>query len=153
MNSREFKENLFYTALFVLFVGTGAFVLLQSFGIEIGPRPAPGPQTETVHLVLYYSDGDFDWKAVGEMILIDTGEVLQVKRNRIRPDPKYIVDDWNKGFRSAMEGPPQSGVLPLKLDRQNGIACLQEKCTTLYAIIPMEAKIRLGEKSVSYFRP
>lgn len=153
MNRREFKENLFYTAIFVLFAGTGAFVLLQIFGIEIGPRPVPGPQTETVHLVLYYSDGDFDWKAVGEMILIDTGEVLQVKRNRIRPDPKYIVNDYNNGFQPAQLGPPQIGLLPLKLDRKNGIACLQEKCTTLYAIVPMESKIRQGEKSVSYSRP
>lgn len=152
MNSREFKENLFYAALFVFFVGTGAFVMLQIFGIEFGPRPVPGPQTETVHLVLYYSDGDFDLKGVGEMILIDTGEVLQVKRNRIRPDPKYIVDDWNKGFLLAMEGPPQSGVLPLNLDRQNGIACLQKKCTTLYAICPMEAKLNKGEKCASFAR-
>ena len=153
MNRREFKENLFYTAIFVLFVGIGAFVLLQIFGIELGSRPAPGPQTETVHLVLYYSDGDFDGKGVGELILIDTGEVLHVKRNRIRPDSKYIISDYNKGFQPAQLGPPQIGFLPLKLDRKNGIACLEEKCTTLYAIVPMESKIRLGEKSVSYSRP
>lgn len=153
MNRREFKENLFYTAIFVLFAGTGAFVLLQIFGIEIGPRPVPGPQTETVQIVLYYSDGDFDGKAVGEMILIDTGEVLHVKRNRIRPDPKYIINQYNNSFRLAQLGPPQIGVVPLKLDRKNGIACLQEKCTTLYAIVPMESKIRLGEKGVTYSRP
>lgn len=133
----------------VVFMGTS---ILSNLGVDFGPPPVPGPQTEIVQLVLYYSDGDFDWKGVGEMILINSGETLQVKRNRIRPEAKYIVNDWNKGFLPVLQGSPQVGYVQLKLDRENGIVCLQEKCTTLYAICPMDAKLNKGEKCASFAR-
>lgn len=37
-----------------------AVATLQGCGFELGPQPVPGPDAETVKLVLYYSDGDFE---------------------------------------------------------------------------------------------
>lgn len=124
-----------------------AVVTLQGCGFESGQQPVPGPDAETVKLVLYYSDGDFDTKGVGEMVLISTGEILHVKRNRIRPSSRYIVNDMDK-----LDTPPQAGFVALKLDRKNGIACLENKCATLYAICPPMKKMQRGEKCVSFTR-
>jgi hypothetical protein len=122
-------------------------ILLPGCGFDFGTQPVPGPDAETVKLVLYYSDGEFDTKGVGEMMLISTSEILHVKRNRIRPDSRYIVHDFNK-----FEAPPQDGFVALKLDRKNGIACLANKCTELYAICPSMKEMRRGEKCVSFSR-
>lgn len=116
------KKRYFLGALIVFLTGIGAFALLQVLGIELGPRPMPGPQTETVKLVLYHDDGYFDVKRVGDWILIDTGEIVQVKRNRIRPDRQHTAG--YQEFSLAKKAPAKSGTLPILLDRQTGVACL-----------------------------
>ena len=131
----------------VVFMGTS---ILSNLGVDFGPPPVPGPETETVTIVSYYSDGEFDFKAAGEWVLINTGEQLQVKRNRIRPKRELIVNDWNNRYLPLIEGPPQPGSVPLILDRRNGIACLERKCTTLYAICPHRLKLKFGEKCATY---
>ena len=71
-----------------------SFLLLIGCTGEI--PPAVGPDAETVKLVLFYSDGDQDWKSVGNWALIDTGELLQVRRRSIQPDPNLVTADWNR---------------------------------------------------------
>jgi len=95
-----------------------------------------GPNPEKVQLVLYYSDGDFDWKTVGEWMLIQTGETLKVERNTIRPDAALIVQDWNREFLPVIDGPPRVGAIEMKLNRSTGVACLAERCGHLYTICP-----------------
>lgn len=104
---------------------------------------------ERVSLVLYRSDGDFDWKTVGEWILIDSGEQLQVRRNRIRPDSKFIVQEWDEK-NLKIEQSKQMGKTPLKLDRKNGIVCNETRCATLYAICPTQLEMKYGKKCVTF---
>lgn len=80
-------------------------------------------------------------------MLISTGEILHVKRNRIRPSSRYIVNDIDQ-----LDTPPQAGFVALTLDRKYGIACLENKCATLYAICPPMKKMQRGEKCVSFTR-
>lgn len=100
-----------------------------------------GPNSEKVQLVLYYSDGDFDGKSVGEWMLIQTGETLKVERNTIRPDSALIVQDWNKEFLPVMEGPPLAGTTEVKLNRSTGVACLGVRCAHLYWICPHSSEL------------
>ena len=87
---------------------------------------------EKVKLVAHLSDGDVDWKNIGEIILIESGEQLQVRRNQIRPDSKLITRFWSEDFFLKLEMSSSRGKVPLKLDRKNGIICNASNCTTLY---------------------
>ena len=112
-------------------------------------QPVPGSDAEIVRLVVYFSDGDFDGKSVGEWALVDTGEALQVKRNQIRPIPALIVSDWSQ-YERLRASPPQPGHIEMRLDRVKGIACLPDRCAYLYAICPPRSKILAGEKCKTF---
>ena len=110
-------------------------------------RPAAlGPETEKVRLVIYFSDGDWDGKSVGNWALINTGETLQIKRRSIRPDPKLVTSDWTTKFRPASEGQPQPGSAEMRLDRKQGVLCLGDECGFLYAICPSHLELSKGMK-------
>ena len=112
-------------------------------------QPVPGSDAEIVRLVVYFSDGEFDGKRVGEWALIDSGESLQVQRNRIRPASALIVGDWGQ-FAALLAMPPTRGSVDLKLDRVRGIACLQSRCAYLYSICPHESALSAGQKCMSF---
>lgn len=124
-------------------------VLLSGCGPK-AEQPVLGPQAETVKLVLYYSDGDADWKTVGETILLSTGETIKVERNVIRPGASLIVKDWNREFYPVLAGPPQPGTVEIRLDRTSGVACLANKCSRLYAICPPESLLSEASKCKSF---
>ena len=115
-------------------------------------QPSVGADAETVQLVLYYSDGDRDFKTIGETMLISTGETLKVDRNVIRPSADLITGDWNNKFLPAIEAPPTPGSINLRLDRKKGVVCLAGRCSDLYYICPPESEKRAGGKCVSFAR-
>ena len=118
--------------------------ILQGCNFEPETPPALGSKAETLRLVTYYSDGDFEYKSVGEWILLDTGESLQIKRNRIRPAANLIVNDWSQ-YEKLRAGPALPGYADVKIDRLNGVACLDSRCTHLYAICPPRSAITAGQ--------
>lgn len=91
---------------------TGTFSLLcailvfQSCGWQSKDPVIAEENVENVELVLYLSDGDSDWKSVGETILIDSGELLHVRRNKVRPDAQLITNDWNNVFQHEFKKKP-----------------------------------------------
>lgn len=126
----------------VVFAST---TILANLGVDFGPPPTAGPEAETVNLLRYNSDGDFDFKGRGEWILIDTGEYLQVMRNRIRPKREMIENDRNFLSRTSPIL-PWAEPMPLLLDRKQGVACLGKTCAIVYAICPPSSKMAVGEK-------
>ncbi len=125
-------------------------VLLQGCGAGGQSPLALGPDADKVRLVMYYSDGDNDWKTVGETMLIHTGETIKVKRNAIRPDPSLITNDWNNKFLPLMDSLPQSGGVELRLDRSKGVACLALRCATVYDICPRLNELKQGKRCQSF---
>lgn len=114
------------------------------------PMSSARTALESVSLILYYSDGDFDLKTTGEMVLLNTGELLTIQRNVIRPDAALMTSDWNNKFLDAIGAPPTEGSLSLKLDRANGILCNREVCAWVYAICPHFVSLKAGAKCQSY---
>ena len=124
--------------------------ILQACTNEKAPMPNGQSAFESVSLVLYYSDGDFDLKTVGEMALLNTAELVTVHRNVIRPSPALMTSDWNTKFLPAIDAPPTNGLLALKLDRQSGILCDGDRCAYLHAICPPQVTRQAGAKCHSY---
>jgi len=124
--------------------------LVQACTKEQAPGPAGQPPMESVTLVLYYSDGDFDLKTTGEMALLNTGELVTVQRRVIRPGEALTTGDWNNKFLAARNAPPTKGTLELKLDREKGLLCNREKCAYVYSICPPIGLRQAGEKCHSY---
>ena len=118
--------------------------LLQGCSFEPETPPVLGSEAETHKVVTYYSDGDFDYKSVGEWMLLDTGESLQIKRNRIRPPANLMVNDWSQ-YEKLRAGPALPGYADIKVDRLNGIACLDSRCAHLYAICPPRSATSDGQ--------
>lgn len=112
--------------------------------------PTVGPDAEKVRLVMFFSDGDWDGKSVGNWALIDSGETLHVKRRTIRPESSITTSDWNNTFLPMGEKPPQIGHYEMLLDRKRGVVCLKEKCGWLYAICPHFNETKFGKKCASY---
>nr|CBA28215.1 hypothetical protein Csp_A06160 [Curvibacter putative symbiont of Hydra magnipapillata] len=56
---------------------------LSACNFNLEKSPQLGAVIEDVNLVLYFSDGDFDWKGVGDWVLIDSGETLQIDRKKL----------------------------------------------------------------------
>jgi len=130
-----------------------AILLLSSCGWQSETPVIAQENTENVKLVLYLSDGDSDWKSVGETMLIDSGEILHVQRNKVRPDAKLITNDWNSVFQTAFKKLTHLGITPFRLDRKNGVVCTDSRCAKLYSICPSWADTSLGEKKcVSFSR-
>lgn len=125
---------------------------LQSCRLQTNEITIPDENAENVKLVLYYSNGDFDWKTVGEWMLIESGERLQVQRNKIRPEKQFITSEWSDDFIRNLEKSPQQGQVPLRLDRKNGIVCMANRCATLYAICPRRTEMRQGKKCATFNR-
>lgn len=128
-----------------------ALLLLQSCGWQLNTPTISEENVENVNLVAYLSDGDFDWKNVGEVILIESGEHLQVRRNQIRPDPQFITRRWDDNFFLELEKSSPVGKVPLKLDRKNGVVCNATHCTTLYSICPSWSEMGQGKKKCVSF--
>lgn len=112
--------------------------------------PQLGAIVEDVELLLYFSDGDFDWKGVGDWVLIDSGETLQIDRKKISPRHEFITEDWSDVFLPAKRYKYLSKGEKMQLDRLNGIACLKDQCAYLYAICPKHEQIARGEKCTTY---
>jgi hypothetical protein len=129
----------------------GVLLLLSSCGWQSAAPTISKENAEDVKLVLYLSSGDSDWKSVGENILIDTGELLHVQRNKVRPDPQYMTDDGNTVFQNAVRNALHVGKVPLKLDRKNGVVCNAARCATLYSICPNWADTERTEKKCTSF--
>lgn len=129
-----------------------AFLFSQACSWQRDMPAIADENAENVMLVLYYSDGDVDWKSYGETILIDSGERLKVRRNQIRPSAQLITNNWTDVFVPVLEKSSHIGRSPLKLDRKNGIVCDATRCTTLYSICPTWAETRIGKKCVSFSR-
>jgi hypothetical protein len=117
---------------------------------EQAPQPSSQMPTESVSLVLYYSDGDIDLKTTGEMVLLNTGEIVTIQRRLIRPDSRLVTSDWNNKFLPAFHATPTDGVQELKLDRTNGNLCNAQKCALVYSICPSHDSLKNGEKCHSY---
>lgn len=124
--------------------------LLSACNTNSDQTPKLGTQHESVQMVLYFSDGDFDWKGMGEWILIESGETLQVVRNKIRPNQELITDNWNEVFLPAIKGQRSRESKSIQLDRVNGIACVSERCAYLYAICPSQDQLTRGKKCMTY---
>ncbi len=105
---------------------------------------------ESVTLVLYYSDGDFDLKTTGEIALLNTGELVTIQRNVIRPGAALMTSDWNNNFLIAINAPATEGSLSLKLNRSKGKLCDGKICAWVYAICPHFASLKAGAKCHSY---
>ncbi|MDT7520617.1 hypothetical protein RAE19_18295 [Rhodoferax sp. TBRC 17660] len=112
--------------------------------------PQVGAAVEDVQLVLYFSDGDFDWKGVGDWVLINSGETLQIDRKKITPAQELVTDNWNDVFLPARKSPLLGKSEKMQLDRLNGIACLKEQCAFLYAVCPKHEQLARGEKCTTY---
>lgn len=110
----------------------GVLLLLQSCGWQSAAPTIQKENAEDVKLVLYLGGDEATWKSAGETILIDTGELLDVQHDKVRPDPKYMTKDWGGVFDPAF----RSGQVPLKLDRKNGVVCNANQCATWYYICP-----------------
>ena len=126
------------------------FGLLQACTKNKAPVPSGQSSFESVSLVLYYSDGDFDFKTVGEMALLNSAEIVTVHRNVIRPGPALLTSDWNTKFLPAISAPPTNGFLPLKLDRLNGVMCDGERCAYVHSICPPLVSLQTGAKCHSF---
>jgi hypothetical protein len=124
--------------------------ILQACTGDQAPAPDPQQPMESVSLVLYYSDGDFDVKTTGEKALLNTGELVTVQRRVIRPDGVLLTGDWNGKFLNAINAPPSDGTLELKLDRANGMLCNRDRCAYVYAICPAFDLLKAGTKCHSY---
>ena len=134
------------------FNALGAVLLLQGCGWQSEPLVISQENAENVKLVLYLSDGDSDWKSVGEFVLIDSGETLHVQRNRVRPEPQLITNDGNKWyFEKVLKKTPHVGKDPLRLDRKNGVVCNSIKCAKLYSICPRPSETSSSEKKCVIF--
>jgi hypothetical protein len=112
--------------------------------VTVAPRALASP--ESVQLVLYFSDGDADFKTVGETLLLNTGETVKVQRGVVRPDVALITHDWNGQFLPAARAAPVPGTLDMKLDRTNGLICREDKCARLYDICPHMSSLDMGSK-------
>jgi len=148
LKQRGLKTN--ETIARVLLVGS-TLLLLQSCGWQRNTPTITNENAENVKLVLYYSDGDIDWKSYGETILIDSGELLTVRRNQIRPSEQLLTNNWTDVFLPELEKPSHIGKLPLRLDRKNGIVCNAAHCTTLYSICPTWSEMGQGTKKCVSF--
>jgi len=148
LKQRGLKTN--ETIARVLLVGS-TLLLLQSCGWQWDTPTIADENAENVKLVLYYSDGDIDWKSYGEMILIDSGELLTVRRDQIRPSEQLLTTNWTDVFLPELEKPFHIGKLPLRLDRKNGIVCNATHCTTLYSICPTWSEMGQGKKKCVSF--
>jgi hypothetical protein len=126
--------------------------ILQACTGDQAPAPDPQQPMESVSLVLYYSDGDFDLKITGEMALLNTGELVTVQRNVIRPDGALLTGDWNGKFLTALNAPPSGGTLELKLNRTSGLLCNRDRCAYIYAICPALVLRKAEAKCQSYQR-
>lgn len=124
--------------------------VVQACTGEQAPTLAEQQRMESVSLVLYYSDGDFDVKTTGETALLNTGETVTVQRRVIRPDGPLLTGDWNGKFLGAINSPHSDGSLELKLDRANGKLCSSERCAHVYAICPAMVLLKAGAKCRSY---
>ena len=133
----------------LIFFGV-ALLMFQGCTAKSDSPPALGADAEKVQLVLYYSDGDWDGKTVGETMLIHTGETIKVKRNTIRPDQSLITNDWNNKFLPLMEGPPRPGEVELRLDRDQGVACLLSRCAKIYDVCPRLTELKRGKRCKSF---
>lgn len=87
------------TALFTI----AAFAMVQACADGRAAKLAASGKAEKVSLVLYYTDGSFDYKTIGEKILLNTAEIVTVPRRVIRPDPKLITGEWNDVFLPALD--------------------------------------------------
>lgn len=124
--------------------------VLLLFGCTGDAPPTVGPDAEVVKLVMFYSDGDWDWKRVGNWALINTGELLQVQRRTIQPSANLVTGEWNNRFLPAVEAPPQQGTSEMRLDRAKGVLCLGGKCGALYSICPHPTQQRNGKKCTNF---
>jgi len=131
----------------------GAVIFLHSCGWQFDTPTIEEKNAENVKLIAYLSDGNIDWKNVGELIVLESGEILHVRRNQIRPEPHRIVREWDDKFFKNLETTPPTDTVPLRLDRTNGVICNDTNCTTLYAICPSWAEMHKGQKRcVSFSR-
>lgn len=112
--------------------------------VKVVPRVSPS--ADTVQLVLYFSDGEADFKTVGETLLLSTGETVKAERGVIRPDVALITQDWNGRFLPAARAAPGPGSLDLRLDRTNGLICRGDTCARLYDICPHMSLLETGSK-------
>jgi hypothetical protein len=112
--------------------------------MKVAPRASPS--AEAVQLVLYFSDGEADFKTVGETLLLSTGETVKAQRGVIRPDVSLITQDWNGRFLPAARAAPVPGTLDLRLDRKNGLICRGDTCAHLYDICPHMSSLETGSK-------
>ena len=127
-------------------------LLLSGCGWQSETPVIAQENVENVKLVLYLSDGDSDWKSVGEFVLIDSGETLHVQRNKVRPAPQLITNDGNKWhFEKVLKKTSHVGKEPLRLDRKNGIVCNSNRCAKLYSICPRPSDANSGEKKCVMF--
>jgi|GEM_PF-2523054 len=126
------------------------FGLLHACSKEQAPLNEARSSMELVSVVLYYSDGDFDLKTTGEKVLLNTGELVTVPRNVIRPEAALMTSDWNNKFLPAINLPPSDGSTVMKLDRTNGILCNSKSCAQIYSICPHFPTLKAGAKCHSY---
>ncbi len=96
---------------------------------------------ESVRLVSYFTDGDKDRKSVGDWILIDSGELLQVQRNSIHPSQSETTSKWTDEFLPLAQSRTFVGKSELRLDRVKGVVCLNGNCAFIYAICPSNVDI------------
>jgi len=115
-------------------------------------KPTASASAEKVYMVLYFSDGEKDFKSVGETILLNTGETVKVQRGVVRPDLSLITQDWNRKFLPAAKAPPTPGTVELSLDRSNGVVCKGEVCAYLYDICPHVSMWQTGMKCQTFSR-
>ena len=100
-----------------------ALGLIQACTGEQAPTPAEQQRMESVSLVLYYSDGDFDVKTTGETALLNTGELVTVQRKVIRPSGAMLTGDWNGRFLEVANAPPSEWSMVVTMDRAEGRLC------------------------------
>jgi hypothetical protein len=112
--------------------------------VKVAPRASSS--AEAVQLVLYFSDGEVDFKNVGETLLLSTGETVKAQRGVIRPDVSLITNDWNGRFLPASRAAPVPGTLDLRLDRKNGLICRGDTCARHYDICPHMSSLETGSK-------
>lgn len=129
------------------------FLLLPSCGWQYETPSIAKENAENVKLVLYLSSSDSDWKSVGEDMLIDTGELLHVQKNKVRPETQYMTEDGNVVFQNAVKSAFHAGKVALRLDRKNGVVCNANQCALLYSICPnWTDKNRTEKKCTSFSR-
>lgn len=127
-----------------------ALTMVQACSDDRAARLAVSAKAEKVSLVLYYTDGPFDYKKIGETVLLNTAETVTVPRRVIRPDEKLITGEWNDVFLPAMNAAPRPGSVELLLDREQGVICNGSRCADVLAICPPMPAMKRGAKCRTY---